>query len=1107
LLVPALALGIAACDDEDDPTDPVVDDNIVEIASTTPELSTLTQALQAADLVQALQAAGPFTVFAPDDAAFAALPAGELERLLQPENQAELQEVLQYHVVPGELFAADLSEGQTLTTLTGETLEVSLSGGASVNGASVTQADIEAVNGVIHIIDAVLLPPQPTITEVAAATPDLSTLVDALTTAELDDDLAGDGPFTVFAPVNSAFDALGADVVAALLQEGNRELLTDILGYHVVPGAAVESGDLTDGQTVTTLQGEELTIGVSNGDVTVNGANVVTADVEAANGVVHLVDGVLVPEVDIVEQAILTPATQTLVAAIIAGDLVETLKGDGPFTVFAPDNAAFEALEDYTLAQLLDPANQELLQKVLTYHVVPGDIRAADLSDGATVTTVQGQELTIDLSSGQSPMVNDAAITATDIVVSNGVIHLIDGVLLPELDIVETAALTETTATLVDAVAAAELVETLKGDGPFTVFAPTNEAFDELGEFTLEQLLDPENQELLQKVLTYHVVPGDIRAEDLTDGGTVTTVEGSELTFDLSDDVRQVNGTDIIATDVVAQNGVIHLIDGVLTQNLDIVDVASTTESTQTLATAVAAAELVETLQGDGPFTVFAPTNEAFEAVDDFTLEQLLDPENQALLQEVLTYHVVPGDIRAADLTDGATVTTVQGQELTIDLSGETPMVNDADIIATDVVAANGVVHLIDGVLLPELDIVETATVTEATQTLVTAVAAADLEETLKGDGPFTVFAPDNEAFEALDDFTLEQLLDSTNVELLQKVLTYHVVPGDIRAADLTDGATVTTVQGQEVTIDLSGETPMVNDANIVATDVVAENGVIHLIDGVLLPELDIVETATVTQETQTLAAAVAAGDLVETLQGDGPFTVFAPVEAAFEALGTDQLEVLLDPANQELLQKVLTYHVVPGDIRAADLTDGAMVTTVEGTDLTIDLSGETPMVNGANIIATDVVTENGVIHLIDGVLTENLDLVDVATVNGFGTLVSLVEQQGLTATLRTDNMGDGFTVFAPTEDAFAALETVPEGDALTDVLLYHVVGATVGSGDLSDGQVVETLLEGATFTVNIDGGVTITDGAGNTVNVTVTDVQAANGVIHVVDAVLLPAS
>jgi uncharacterized surface protein with fasciclin (FAS1) repeats len=1106
LLVPALALGIAACDDEDDPTDPVVDENIVEIASTTPELSTLTQALQAADLVQALQAAGPFTVFAPDDGAFAALPAGELDRLLQPENQAELQEVLQYHVVPGELFAADLSEGQTLTTLTGETLEVSLSGGASVNGASVTQADIEAVNGVIHIIDAVLLPPQPTITEVAAATDDLSTLVTALTTAELDDDLAGDGPFTVFAPVNSAFDALGADVVAALLQEGNRQLLTDILGYHVVPGAAVQSGDLTDGQTVTTLQGEELTIGVSGGDVTVNGANVITADVEAANGVVHLVDGVLVPEVDIVEQAILTPATQTLVAAIIAGDLVETLKGDGPFTVFAPDDAAFEALEDYTLAQLLDPANQALLQKVLTYHVVPGDIRAADLTDGATVTTVQGQELTIDLS-GQNPMVNDATITATDIVVSNGVIHLVDGVLLPELDIVETAVLTETTATLVDAVAAAELVETLQGEGPFTVFAPTNEAFDELGEFTLEQLLDPANQALLQKVLTYHVVPGDIRAADLTDGGTVTTVEGSELTFDLSDDTRQVNGVDIIATDVVAQNGVIHLIDGVLTQNLDIVDVASTTEATQTLVTAVAAAELVETLQGDGPFTVFAPNNEAFEAVDDFTLEQLLDPANQALLQEVLTYHVVPGDIRAADLTDGATVETVQGQELTIDLSGETPMVNGANIIATDVVAANGVIHLIDGVLLPELDIVETATVTEATQTLVTAVAAAELVETLKGEGPFTVFAPNNEAFEALDDFTLEQLLDPANQALLQKVLTYHVIPGDIRAADLTDGAMVETVEGQEVTIDLSGETPMVNGANIIATDVVAENGVIHLIDGVLLPELDIVETATVTQETQTLAAAVAAGDLVETLQGDGPFTVFAPVEAAFEALGTDKLDVLLDPANQELLQKVLTYHVVPGDIRAADLTDGATVTTVEGSDLTIDLSGETPMVNGANIIATDVVAENGVIHLVDGVLTENLDLVDVATVNGFATLVSLVEQQGLTGTLRTDNMGDGFTVFAPTEDAFAALETVPEGDALTDVLLYHVVGATVGSGDLSDGQVVETLLEDATFTVNIDGGVTITDGAGNTVNVTVTDVMAANGVIHVVDAVLLPAS
>jgi len=249
----------------------------------------------------------------------------------------------------------------------------------------------------------------------------------------------------------------------------------------------------------------------------------------------------------------------------------------------------------------------------------------------------------------------------------------------------------------------------------------------------------------------------------------------------------------------------------------------------------------------------------------------------------------------------------------------------------------------------------------------------------------------------------------------------------------------------------------------------------------------------------------VAASGLASTLQGAGPFTVFAPLSSAFAALGTDKLDVLLDPANIGLLQKILTYHVVAGDIRAADLTDGAMVSTVEGSDVTIDLSGAMPKVNGANIVATDIVVENGVIHLIDGVLTENADLVDVALINGFPTLVDLVVTAGLESTLRSDNNGDGFTVFAPTEAAFAALTSVPSGQALVDVLTYHVLSGTVASGALSDGLVVTTV-QGNTFTVNISGpSVSITDQSNNTVNVVATDVPAANGVVHVIDGVIQP--
>ena len=214
----------------------------------------------------------------------------------------------------------------------------------------------------------------------------------------------------------------------------------------------------------------------------------------------------------------------------------------------------------------------------------------------------------------------------------------------------------------------------------------------------------------------------------------------------------------------------------------------------------------------------------------------------------------------------------------------------------------------------------------------------------------------------------------------------------------------------------------------------------------------------------------------------------------------------MLDPANAELLSDILRYHVVAGaKVMAADLAGlGGSATTYDGAEVTFDLSGETPMVNGVNIIATDIEVSNGVIHLIDGVLTETLDIPQVATLNGFSTLVDLVITAGLAGDLSSPN--GPYTVFAPTNAAFEALSAVPQGQDLIDVLTYHVLDTEVASTGLSDGLVVTNTLNGASFTVNIDGeAVSITDQAGNTVNVVATNVSAENGVIHVIDGVLLP--
>ena len=419
----------------------------------------------------------------------------------------------------------------------------------------------------------------------------------------------------------------------------------------------------------------------------------------------------------IVDIAAGNPSFSTLVTAVKAAGLAETLSGKGPFTVFAPTNEAFAALPKGTLEMLLKPENRDSLRKVLTYHVVSGDLMAKDLKSGK-VATVEGNSVTLQVNKN-GVKVNGINVIKADVKATNGVIHAIDRVLLPpdlmatkptqSETIVDVAASNTAFSTLVTAVKAAGLVETLSGKGPFTVFAPTNEAFAALPKGTLEMLLKPENRDSLRKVLTYHVVSGDLMAKDLK-SGKVATVEGNSVTLQVNKNGVKVNGINVIKADVKATNGVIHAIDRVLlppdlmatkpTQSETIVDVAASNPAFSTLVTAVKAAGLVETLSGKGPFTVFAPTNEAFAALPKGTLEKLLKPENRKLLQQVLTYHVVSGNLMAKDLRSGQ-VTTVAGSTVAVKVQNQKVSVNNSKVVKADVGASNGVIHVIDQVLLP----------------------------------------------------------------------------------------------------------------------------------------------------------------------------------------------------------------------------------------------------------------------------------------------------------------------------------------------------------------------------------------------------------------------
>jgi uncharacterized surface protein with fasciclin (FAS1) repeats len=640
----------------------------------------------------------------------------------------------------------------------------------------------------------------------------------------------------------------------------------------------------------------------------------------------------------------------TLLTALEAADLTSTLESGGPYTVFAPTDAAFDALPAGTLDALL--ADTDALSDVLLYHVVSGEFSESQLEALSSIATLQGDPIIIT----QGSAVLNGVTISQSVEADNGIIHVLPEVLLPpDLNIVEAAAGTSTFSTLAAAITAAGLTQALEGDGPFTVFAPTDAAFAALPEGTLDALLaDPES---LAEVLQYHVVSGQVFARDLDGVVSSPTLAGYPVLFDLSDGAM-VNDANITATDILVTNGVIHEIDKVLIPpSGDIVETA-VGAGFNTLATALTAASLVETLQGDGPYTVFAPTDDAFAALPAGVLAGLL-ADVQALT-DVLLYHVVSGQIFSGDLVDGSTAETLQGQSITVDLS-DGVMIDDANVTSADIIATNGVIHVIDAVML--LDIVQTVLSNDDFSTLATAVTAADLVEALRADGPLTVFAPTNAAFDALPEGTLDALL--ADVVALTEVLTYHVVDGQVNAADLEGVTYSLTLAGYPVLFDLS-QGAMVNSSNITVTDIATRNGVIHVIDAVLLPpEGDIVETA-IAAEFNTLATALTTAELVDDLQGEGPFTVFAPTDAAFAALPAGTLDALL--ADPPALAEVLLYHVVSGWNFSGDLMNGDVPTLLQDQSVTIAV-GEGVTVNGTNVTTADIITKNGVIHVIDAVL------------------------------------------------------------------------------------------------------------------------------------------
>lgn len=535
------------------------------------------------------------------------------------------------------------------------------------------------------------------------------------------------------------------------------------------------------------------------------------------------------------------------------------------------------------------------------------------------------------------------------------------------------------------AVGAAGLIDALSGEGPFTVFAPTDDAIvalTEALEITADDLLALPN---LGDILQYHVVGASAYAADLSDGQMIETLLGEDVTVSITADGVFINNAQVTVADVAADNGVVHVIDAVLLPppvSNAVTDIIMNSDDHTLLVDAINAAVGAGNLDegflfGEGPYTVFAPTNDAIIALTEaleITAEDLLALPN---LGEILQYHVVEAEAYAADLSDGQMIETLIGEDVTVSITADGVFINDAQVTVADIAADNGVVHVIDAVLLPPVPptntVVDVIANSEDHTLLEAAVGAAGLVDALSAEGPFTVFAPTDDAFTALTealDVTVDELLA---YPLLPAVLQYHVVGAEAYSADLTDGQEIETLLGEDVTVSITADGVFINEAQVIVADIAADNGVVHVIDAVLLPELEeettVVDIIVESEDHTLLEAAVGAAGLVDALSGEGPFTVFAPTDAAIVAL-TEALDITADDLLAlPNLADILQYHVVGAEAYAADLTDGQMIETLQGSNVTVSITADGVFINDAQVTVADLEADNGVVHVINAVL------------------------------------------------------------------------------------------------------------------------------------------
>lgn len=686
------------------------------------------------------------------------------------------------------------------------------------------------------------------------------------------------------------------------------------------------------------------------------------------------------------------PELSTLNAAVEAAGIAEQLEAAEAITVFAPTDSAFAALPDGALDLLLATPTGDLTD-VLQQHIVARNLSIADVAFNTSLVTLLGENLIISEDTDGTIRVGGAVVTVADLQIENGTVHIIDQVLETsevsfETSIADVIADRTTLTTLSSALELANLTDTLDGDIEYTILAPSNTAFDGLPMTLLEELdADPVR---LAEVLSYHIVPGRLSTEALTQQRFVETIQGQTLYLTTTEDALLANGLGtFIESDIEASNGLVHIVDLVMLPADYESDAVNTIAETvgqrpefSTLLAAVLAAGYGEEFQAPGQYTLLAPTNQAFANLPAGTLDDLL--ANPVRMREVLLYHTLPGVFTEGDITSAISLPTLTGVPITVDeqpFGSEVLLNGTADLQLTNIRTNNGMVHQVDQVLLPpeRPELPTTAEVVsgdEQLSTLNDLIEQAGLSDTIADADNITLFAPTNAAFEALPAGTVDLLLDGPE-EALERTLLYHVINQRRTQAELEALQLLPTLAGSPVLIFEENNALTINGATFNMVDIETQNGVVHIIDAVILPPnpTDIGGTSSVErviaeqEELSIFSSAIDQGRYSILLTGQGPFTVFAPTDEAFEALSETAYNALF--ANPpESLRPLLLDHITLGAFQAEQLFGFNQILMASGLAVPI----EEELIGTATVIEANLAGNNGTIHIIDQVLSEPVE-------------------------------------------------------------------------------------------------------------------------------------